>query len=267
MRETSEEEFEPERYWEDRLETFDLAAVGYRDLGVPFNRWVYRVRRHVFRRVVHSLSSRWDGRRVLDVGSGTGVYISEWLRTGASTTGSDLTRVSADRLTKAFPSAKFVQWDVSQEPPFPPASFDAVSAFDVLFHIVDDSRYSAALANVARLLKEGGYFLFSESLLRGDTVRITHQVSRSLQEVESLLHANRLQIVTRKPMLVAMNPPIDSTNPVLHGYWRVLQGVLTRAPETGGVIGGLLYPIELMLVSRLSESPSTEVVVCRKQPA
>lgn len=259
------EEFDAEQYWDERLEPFDLAAVGYRDLGVPYNRWLYRVRRYVFRRLVRALGDNWEGKRVLDVGSGTGFYVGEWLRTGASTTGSDLTRTSVQRLTKAFPDTDFVQWDVTDNAPFPPASFDAVSAFDVLFHIVDDSRYAAAFANVARVLKRDGYFLFSEALLHRDTVRVPHQASRPLQEVEALLRANDLELVTRRPMLVAMNAPSDATNPLLRGCWRVLEGVLARVPALGGLIGALLYPLELLLVSRLGESPTTEVVVCRKR--
>jgi SAM-dependent methyltransferase len=258
--------FDPREYWEQRLEPFDLAAVGYRDFGEAFNRWVYRVRRYVFRRVIRSLSSRWDDQRVLDVGSGTGVYVSEWLRAGASVTGSDLTCVAVNRLSNSFPDAAFIQWDISEEPPFVPDSYDAVSAFDVLFHIVDDSRYASAFANIASLLKNGGYFLFSEMLLHDDTVRVPHQASRPLKEVESLLEANGLELVERRPMLVAMNPPIDSSNLVLGGLWRVLEGVLTRMPPSGQVIGALLYPIEVVLVSRLGESPTTEVVVCRKRP-
>jgi SAM-dependent methyltransferase len=266
VREKSQE-FDAEHYWENRLEPFNLAAVGYHDLGIPFNRWVYRVRRHVFRRTLRALESHWEDKQVLDVGSGIGFYISEWLRTGASVTGSDLTRVSVDRLRAAFPGSQFIQWDVTQEPPLAPGNFDAVSAFDVLFHIVDDSRYASAFAHVADLLREGGYFLFSEFLLHDETVRVSHQASRPLEEIEALLRTNSLELVERRAMLVLMNPPIDSANPVLRGLWRVLGGVLTRAPALGGVIGAFLYPIELLLVSRVGESPTTEVVVCRKRTA
>lgn len=257
--------FDPKQYWEQRLEPFDLAAVGYRDFGDSFNRWVYRVRRHVFRRTVRSLSHSWDGKRVLDVGSGTGFYVSEWLRTGASVTGSDLTHLSVERLTQAFPNAAFVQWDVSENTPFPPASFDAVSAFDVLFHIVDDSRYAAAFANIARVLRDDGYFLFSEALLHRQTVRVRHQASRPLAEVEALLQANHFELITRRPILVVMNPPIDSANRALHALWRVLDAALRRGATSGAVIGALLYPFELLLVSHLTESPTLEVIVCRKQ--
>ena len=258
-------QFDPKEYWEERLEPFDLAAVGYRDFGESFNRWVYRVRRYVFRRMVRSLGHGADDKRVLDIGSGTGFYVSEWLQTGASVTGSDLTRLSVKRMTEVFPNAAFVQWDVSEDAPFLPASFDAVSAFDVLFHIVDDSRYAAAFTNIARVLREDGYFLFSEALLHRHTVRVRHQASRPLAEVEALLQANHLELVTRRPMLVLMNPPVDSANPALHAFWRVLAAVLTRWPASGGLIGALLYPFELLLVSHLVESPTLEVIVCRKQ--
>ena len=43
--------FDPKRYWEDRLEgTYSLGGVGWFGLGEGFNRWMYSVRRHVFRR-------------------------------------------------------------------------------------------------------------------------------------------------------------------------------------------------------------------------
>ncbi|HXJ49579.1 MAG TPA: class I SAM-dependent methyltransferase, partial [Candidatus Acidoferrum sp.] len=131
----SSKEFNPEQYWQERLGPFDLAAVGFRDLGLPFNRWVYRARRRVFRRVIGSLGEQWTGKQVLDIGSGTGFYVAEWSRAGASVTGSDLTRVAVERLRLAVPHAEFVQWDVAEEPPFRDASYDAVSALDVLFHI------------------------------------------------------------------------------------------------------------------------------------
>jgi hypothetical protein len=102
-------------------------------------------------------------------------------------------------------------------------------------------------------------------LLHRGAVRVPHQASRPLEEVEALLQANGFEIISRRPMLVIMNPPIDSANRLLRAVWRVLEGVLTRAPVIGGVIGLVLYPVEILLVLRLGESPTTEVVVCRKR--
>jgi 2-polyprenyl-3-methyl-5-hydroxy-6-metoxy-1,4-benzoquinol methylase len=252
-------------YWERRLETLDLSTVGWQGLGLSYNRWVYRLRRAVFERIVGRLGINWNGKQVLDVGSGTGFYLSEWLRLGADVTGSDLTRASVDALSTAFPETKFVQWDVSDPPPYAQDSFDAVSAMDVMFHIVDDSRYHAALQNISQLLKEGGYFVWSDFLIHGPVSRSMHQVIRPLHEVEEQLAACGLEVTLRRPMFVLMNTPVDSTSRVLQLQWRTLQDVVSRFPWVGGPAGATLYPLEYALVSLCREGPSTEIIVCRKR--
>src|SRR5688500_18643814 len=109
---------------------------------------MYRVRGDVFDRVVSRLNSvnsqqstvnSYVGAEILDVGSGTGFYVDRWLRLGARVTGLDLTEVAVRELGRSFPQARFVQGDIGAELEpltLTPASFDAVSAFDVLFHIV-----------------------------------------------------------------------------------------------------------------------------------
>jgi SAM-dependent methyltransferase len=257
-------DFDPSRYWETRLRSFDLSAVGYQALGLPYNRWLYRQQRSVFRRAVRGLEDGWNGKDVLDVGSGTGFYVAEWLKLHASVSGSDLTRISVERLSARFPRSRFVQWDVAEPPPFAPSSFDAISAVDVLYHIVDDERYRAAFENISALLRDGGYFVFSENLLHGETIRVAHQASRALRDVEALLVESGLEVVLRRPMFVLMNSPIDSANPVLRGYWSVLSAALSRYPVLGGVAGAVLFPLDFLLVSFFKEGPSTELVVCRK---
>jgi SAM-dependent methyltransferase len=258
-------EFDPGQYWERRLETFDLSAVGWQGLGLAYNRWVYRLRRAVFQRAVRELGVDWSGKQVLDVGSGTGFYVSEWLRLGADVTGSDLTGASVGALSSAFPRTKFVQWDVSDPPPYAQGSFHAVSAMDVLFHIVDDSKYRAALENVSQLLKDGGHLILSDFLVHGPATRNTHQVIRPLREFEDQLVACGLEVTLRRPMFVLMNTPVDSTSRVLHLYWRTLQDLLSRFAWLGGPAGATLYPLEYALVSFCEEGPSTELIVCRKR--
>lgn len=214
---------------------------------------------------MRGLGVDWNGKQVLDLGSGTGFYVSEWLRLGAEVTGSDLTRASVGALSTAFPGTEFVQWDISEPPPYARSSFHAVSAMDVLFHIVDDSRYRAALQNVAALLKDGGYFIWSDFLVHGPGVRTVHQVIRPLREVEDQLTACGLEIVLRRPMFVLMNTPVDSTSHALNLQWRVLEDLVARFPRLGNPAGAMLYPLDYLLVSFCREGPSTELVVCRKR--
>jgi SAM-dependent methyltransferase len=258
--------FDPAAFWEERLQRFDLAAVGYLGLGLRYNEWAYRVRSVVFRRLLRKADLDLGSARVLDVGSGTGFWVDEWLRAGAAqVVGSDLTRVSTERLTKAFPAAEVVQFDLSAEPPFRPGSFDAVSVFDVLFHIVDDDLYRKALMNIASLLSDEGYLFLSENFLHDPARRGEHQVSRSLTEIEQLLDEAGLEIVTRRPMFVLMNAPLDSKSAVLHRMWHRLQRLVKRSETIGAVVGALLFPFEITLVSIVREGPSTEAMVCRRR--
>ena len=255
---------DPAEYWEERLQPFDLSAVGHLGLGLPYVRWLYRLRSAVFRRLIRTPGRDWKGAAVLDVGSGTGFYVNEWLRAGAAVTGSDMTQVAVDNLAKSFPATRFVRFDVSENPPFPAESFDAISAVDMLFHIVDDARYEAALRNMASLLKVGGYLFLSEFFLHGETTRSAYEVDRSIQDVEGVLAEAGLDLVVRRPMFVLMSTPVDSESRLLKRSWAKLSDGLSTYPRLGGAVGACLYPLERALVSICKEGPSTEFAICRR---
>lgn len=259
-------DFDSTAFWEERLRCFDLSSVGYAGLGLHYNRWLYRVRASVFRRSLRSVTLNLGSARVLDVGSGTGFYIDEWRRAGAgSVVGSDLTHEATRQLGERFPDLEIVQLDISAEPPFPPDSFDAASAFDVLFHIVEEDRYRSAIANIATLLRDGGYFFFSENFVHRPSSQHVHMVSRSLNQIEELLDRNGLEVVSRRPIFVLMNSPIDSDSFVLQGWWNLLSRVVSRHELLGAAVGAVLFPLELALVSVIREGPSAEMMVCRKR--
>jgi SAM-dependent methyltransferase len=233
---------------------------------------MYRVRGEVFDAIVGSLEAESADRarpwRVLDIGAGTGFYVERWLARGATATGCDLTAIAVERLRERFPDSQFIQADIGQ-PPGPElarleGSFDAVSAFDVLFHIVDDTAYHRAIANAARLLRPGGYFLWSDNFLRGPTIRVAHQVSRTLGDASAAVAAAGLEIVRRQPMFVLMNYPADTRSRLGRLAWTAMVSPAVLSDRLGGLLGRALYPIERRLVRRLSESPSTEIMVCRR---
>jgi SAM-dependent methyltransferase len=276
--------FDNRRYWESRLGgEFSLAGVGYLRLGRRFNEWMYRVRGEVFDRVVEELESGqkstvngqrgdptqpWAGREILDVGSGTGFYVDRWLRLGARVTGLDLTEVAVARLTGAFPGAHFLRGDIGgalDEVPLEPGSFDAASAFDVLFHIVDDAQYARAFRNIAALLRPGGWFLWSDNFLRHGEIRVRHQASRPLAESVRLAEAAGFEVVDRRPMFVLMNYPADTTSRLLRWAWTAMVAPAALGEPIGWALGAALYPLERALVRRMRESPSTELMVCRRR--
>ncbi len=274
--------FSPRDYWERRLrDHFTLEGVGYLRLGRRYNEWMYRVRGEVFDRVVAELGltgpaaeqtgPRAGGRvgRVLEVGSGTGFYVNRWLALGADVTGVDLTEVAVDRLRDRFPRARFVQANIGESLTAPldgeRGSYDAVSAFDVLFHIIDDREYALALTNIASLLKPGGWFLWSDNFVHQPTMRVAHQVSRSLEEITAAVGAAGFEIVRRTPMFVVMNYPADSRSRLRQWAWTALMAPAMVSDRLGGLLGAALYPIERRLVTWRPESASTEMMICRRR--
>lgn len=265
--------FDNRQYWESRLrEHYSLAGVGYLRLGRRFNEWMYRVRGEVFDEVVQRYGGTgvpgYRGAEVLDVGSGTGFYLNRWLQRGARVTGLDLTDVAVQELARCFPAARLVRADIGQPlagVPLATGSFDAVSAFDVLFHIVDDTQYAQAFHNIAALLKPGGWFFWSDNFLRHPTERVTHQVSRTLAESTACVEAAGLEVVDRLPMFVVMNYPADTTSRLARWAWTAMVAPAALAEPIGWAVGAVLYPVERALLRRCRESPSTELMVCRRR--
>jgi len=287
---SSDPPFDPRQYWENRLrEHYSLAGVGYLRLGRRYNEWMYRVRGEVFDRVLQGIGKReegggrragsaslppplsslswWGGRAVLDIGSGTGFYVDRWLQTGARVTGLDLTEVAVNELTRSFPGARFVCADIGNGGgvPLERGSFEAASAMDVLFHIVDDAAYARAFVNLASVLKPGGWLLWSDNFLRHTTERVAHQASRSLGESVRCVEAAGFEIVDRVPMFVLMNYPADTTSRLARWAWTAMVAPAALAEPIGGLVGAVLYPLERVLVRRMRESPSTELMICRKR--
>ena len=261
------EQDDVKQYWETRLEAqFNLGSVGYRGLGEMYNRWLYKVRRSVFTRTINTLSMPLQNAKVLDVGSGTGFYIDRWIEQSVrDLMGSDITEIAIEQLRQRYPQYNFFQVNIGGSiDPLVNFRFDIISAFDVFFHILDNQDYQNAVRNVFSLLTPGGYFIFSENFIHGNAKTSPHVVSRSLTTIQKVLTDNDFSIVDRFPMFYLMNKPIDSSNEILHGFWQMLRYLASKNEVFGFAIGGFLFPLELGLINWVKESPSTEVMVCKK---
>jgi len=260
--------FAPSQYWENRLSrNFDLQGVGYIDMGRGYNRWLYRLKRAVFLKTMRNCGLELPRAEVLDIGAGTGFILDCWRELGASRlSATDLTAVAVENLRQRYPGCNVHQMDIGDESlSAEDGRYDAISCMDVLYHIVDDERHRRAINNIHSLLKPGGWFVFSNHFIRqAETRRAPACVSRPLHEEESVLHEAGFQIVLRRPMYVLMNTPVDSENALLTSYWKGLHAVVSTTRGAGRVLGGLLYPIERVLVSLCRESPSMEIMLCRK---
>ncbi len=261
--------FDPQQYWNTRLgQQFSLEGVGWLGMSEPFNRWMYKVRRRVFlREVSRVLGDRRDV-AVLDVGSGTGMYVDLWLSLGIrDLVASDFTEVAVRNLRLKHPGLRVVGLDITQLDGSDIADqrFDVVSVMDVLFHIVDDAAYSRAIHNLVTLLKPGGLLVLTENFLRGPTQRGEHQVSRSAEEIEGLLSATGASPMRCRPSFLLMNTPVDSHSRLLHFWWGQLGATVRRGPRIAYVVGAIVYFIEsigLMLVQ--AGGTSTKLAIWRR---
>ena len=145
--------------------------------------------------------------------------------------GPDLTGVAVERLRYLFPEVPFEQLDISGDRPELGGPYDAISAIDVLFHIVDDEGYARAFRNLADVVdpwRAPGFH--REPAARRDTAR-RYQTSRSLDEVEGPLRDAGLEVELRRPMFVLMNTPVDSDSAFLRRTWTAVNLLVQRGPR------------------------------------
>lgn len=266
---TATQEFDARQYWDKRLKRkWNLNGVGMARLAQSYNRWMYRVRRTVFRRTVRRARIDVPQSKILDIGSGTGFYINLWRRFGAKNlTGVDIADSAVKQLRKRYSDVRFQQADVSDGLPFDGERFDVISMFDVLFHIVDDSRYQVALSTIHDSLNPGGLFILSENFVESRQANRDHYVSRSRDEITGLVRQAGFEIVSQRPMLEFMAPPVASSKRWRWTLWKKWLSPVMKSTRWGGVMGMALYPVDQVAVTLRRRSASMEVMVCRKPKA
>jgi len=101
--------------------------------------------------------SRFNGKRVLEVGIGAGTDFLQWVRSGAEAYGIDITPESIKHVEKRLDvyglKAKSIQVADAEKLPFSSDFFDLIYSFGVLHHTPDTSK---ALSEVVRCVKPGG---------------------------------------------------------------------------------------------------------------
>lgn len=270
----SDRAYVPEAYWERLLAgQHDQSGVGYPSLAVAFNAAMYRALIEqtdwLLRR---SGLLGQPPRRVLDIGSGTGVWVRFWLEHGAGeVTGVDLTEAAVARLTDRFPTAHFERADVSER--LPEGPFDAVSAMSVLLHVTDADRWRAALANLADALAPGGFAVLIEPVVVhrwwGPPFDSTsNSIARPLAEWNSALAAAGLRVEAIRPATVLLANVVDTRSALafraLRAYWTAICLGVGRRERLGRLVGALLGAADRPLRRALPGGPTAKLLLLRR---
>jgi SAM-dependent methyltransferase len=116
------------------------------------------------------------GKRVLDIGCGTGFFVDWYLKKGAAVCGIDITEVSIARLKQKY-QGEFYTEDITA-PNFTllGREFDIINMWDVIYHIVDPGRFQQAFDNIAGSMKDGALLLYTDRFGAPSDVRLAEHV-------------------------------------------------------------------------------------------
>ncbi len=132
-----------------------IVREGYDRIGEAYAAWALGGTSRQRLRHVQSLVHRLPpGAAVLDLGCGPGVPTTLELARHFAVTGVDISARQLELARVNVPSATFVQADLASVE-FPPASFDAVTAFYSIIH-VPRREHAGLLATIERWLRPGG---------------------------------------------------------------------------------------------------------------
>jgi SAM-dependent methyltransferase len=244
----SDPSFDPRGFWEKSLsDNFDLRGTGHPGLSDAYNERCYRLRGIVLDQLLSKHRVPVAAREVLDAGCGSGFFVDHFRNLGAHVTGVDLTEVAVRKLSERFPDSRFEIGDLATWRPS--RTYDVVSCFDVLFHIVDDAAWERAMTNLADAVAPGGYFVFTEDFVdRAHDPQATHNRSRGRAAYETALIARGLAILDERPTHHLMNRELGALK------------FLNRMPE-------IIYRIDLaLLTTKLLEKDGGNRIVLARRP-
>ena len=272
--------YEPEKYWEERLsKDFSLGGVGFLGLGVGYNKWFYKARIRALSKLLKEKAISPSGKRILDIGVGTGFYIDYWKKLGArSIVGLDITEKSVSELEKKYPEYKFVSTNICDkqlESAILDEKFDIITAFDVLFHIVEEDEFEQAIENIKCLSHHETKIIISDSFLKEPRPVGFHENDTTMDRYKEALDKVGLRPLITIPVFYFMSNPIDkdalssrSLRILVSLAWIIANDSLrlrkrlgSLAEPIGYLIGLILYTVDGVILKYAKIGPSTKIML------
>lgn len=273
------EQYNPEEYWESRLnKDFSLGGVGHLGFSLEYNIWLYKARLCVLRKILKKRNIDPRGKRLLDIGVGTGFYINFWEGLGIKdVTGIDITAKSVKELKKKYPTHKFIKADICDKKIPINDKFDIIIAFDVLFHIVREDKFGQAIKNIKKLCHIDTTILIMDNFLKEYKPARGHENDRTLKYYKKILGSNSMEIKDIKPIFYFMNTPIDIERinnklikTLLKWMWWINGKIIGGSKRIGRLGKGisyfwafLLYCLDRIILRYTSIGPGTKLLLAK----
>lgn len=169
---------------------------------------------------------RFRNKRVLEIGSGSGIDSAEFARNGAEVVSLDFTANGTQGTRNLLAEASLVPGAIragAQRIPFKQGSFDGVYSFGVLHHIPD---VDPVVADIARVLKPGGELVCmlynKRSLLYAYSILFAHRDEGFTEEQlvarysERILGCPYTKAYTKEDAITLFRPYFDPIDISVH---------------------------------------------------
>jgi SAM-dependent methyltransferase len=198
--------YDPRQYWDARLgKRWEISGVGHAGYSLRYNRWLYRAQERSLRALLRRAGADVSGKRVLDVGSGTGHWLGWYTKLGVgSLTALELSRIAAQRLRQKFEAVEVVEGDIAAQDT-DLGAFDLVNVVSVMYHVVDPALFQRSLENLARMTIRGGWLILSDQLGTREVQAADHVRFRPLALYEERLSSLGFRIKMVQPVYTLLN--------------------------------------------------------------
>lgn len=268
--EPQNKDYDPESYWSIRYQTIDITKSGHIDLPAAYNVWLYRCKKDGLLKALDKAGFQLGGSSVMEVATGTGVYVELWKQQGVKRmSGIDISEAATDHMKQRFPDYHFSKRDVS-EPGLESVvgnGFDLVTAIDVLYHVIEDEKFANALENLAQISKPGGLLVVHERFLQHRERSFKYIRWRTLETYVAALDRAGFDVLFRMPTFFFSVRPYDFKSPLteqrMNQLWnKLLLPFILRYPDA---TGRLIYWLDKSLGRIFNTGPAFDMMVCRRR--
>lgn len=169
---------------------------------------MYQARLQALERALVATSRTLANAQFLEIGCGIGFYTDYASRHGIENyLGLDITPKAISVLQERYPQFHFYQSDISNLEIKLDGEFDIALAADVLFHIIDDDAFRAALHNITSRLKSNGLLIVSDTFPLQTQLSSPHVRNRSLDDYLASFGIDGIRLVHVEPIFAILQPP------------------------------------------------------------